>query len=98
VAQTTAEPGGGDTAIIVPVITAIGVVLGTLITVLGQRNTARLDAIEKNQSAFSAAIERLERRLEAGAKPQRAKNPDDHIGALRGVKTSAALPRGPEPA
>jgi uncharacterized membrane-anchored protein YhcB (DUF1043 family) len=66
VAQTTVEAGGGDTGIIVAVITAVGVVLAALITVLGQRNTARLDAIEKKQDTLGAAIERVERRLEDG--------------------------------
>jgi hypothetical protein len=64
--QTTGDSGGGDTVILAAFITAVGVVLAALTTVLGQRNSARLDAIEKKQDALTAAIDRLERRMEDG--------------------------------
>ena len=55
-----------DTGVIVAVITAVSFVLAALVTVLGQRSNARLRAIEKSQEALSAALDRLERRMEDG--------------------------------
>lgn len=54
-AQTTPAGGGGDTAVIVASIGTVGVVLAALITVLGQRNTARHAAIEQNHEALTAS-------------------------------------------
>lgn len=62
--QASPDGGGGDTAILAAFITAAAVVLAALITILGQRNSARLDAIEKKQDQLGSAIERVERRME----------------------------------
>jgi hypothetical protein len=61
-----ATGGGADTAVVVAVISAVGVVLGALVSVFGLRLGARLDAIEKGQAALAATCERLERRMEDG--------------------------------
>lgn len=55
-----------DTAVVVAVVTAVGLFLAALVTGLSQRNNARLASIEKSQEALSAALERLERRMEDG--------------------------------
>jgi hypothetical protein len=66
VAQEAAS-GGADTAVVVAAISAVGVVLAALVTVIGQRSGSRLDGldrridgVEKHQEGLLAAVERLE--------------------------------------
>lgn len=94
-AQAAVEPvaqGGSDTGIIVAVISAVGVVLAALVTVIGQRNGARLDAIEKGQTGLAATIERLERRMEDGS--ARLADRIDHLyGSAANPKAARTWPR-----
>jgi hypothetical protein len=80
-----ATGGGADTAVVVAVISAVGVVLGALVSVFGLRLGARLDAIEKGQAALAATCElaRLADRIDRLYGSPRELSVEEVAGMLR---------------